>query len=127
VRWSSPLNLFRRTALQDVELRGKTIKAGDKVVMFYPSGNRDEEVFQDPFVFDIARDTSGHIGFGGGGPHFCLGTHLARMNLTILFGALAERLPDARPAGPVRRMRSNFVNGYKELPVAFTPAPKKRG
>ncbi len=125
VRWTSPLNLFRRTATQDVELRGKTIKAGDKVVMFYPSGNRDEDVFPDPFVFDIARDQSGHIGFGGGGPHFCLGTHLARMNLTILFGALAERLPDIRLDGEVRRMRSNFVNGYKEIPVRFTPTPKR--
>ncbi len=125
VRWTSPLNLFRRTATQDVELRGKTIKAGDKVVMFYPSGNRDEDVFEDPFVFDVARDQSGHIGFGGGGPHFCLGTHLARLNLTILFGALVERLPDIRLDGEVRRLRSNFVNGYKEIPVRFTPTPRR--
>ncbi|GAA0947675.1 cytochrome P450 [Actinocorallia libanotica] len=125
VRWTSPLNLFRRTATQDVELGGKTIKAGDKVVMFYPSANRDEEVFADPFVFDIGRDQNGHIGFGGGGPHFCLGTHLARMNLSILFGALAERMPDIRLDGEVRRLRSNFVNGYKEIPVAFTPTPRR--
>jgi len=125
VRWTSPLNLFRRTAVQDVELRGKTIRAGDKVVMFYPSANRDEDVFADPFVFDIGRKDNPHIGFGGGGPHYCLGTHLARTNLTVLFGALAERLPDISPAGPARRMRSNFVNGYKEIPVRFTPTPRR--
>ncbi|GAB2810152.1 steroid C26-monooxygenase Cyp125 [Actinocorallia aurea] len=125
VRWTSPLNLFRRTATQDVELRGKKIKAGDKVVMFYPSGNRDEEHFENPFAFDIGRGLNPHIGFGGGGPHYCLGTHLARMNLTVLFGALAERLPDIEQAGEVRRMRSNFVNGFKEIPVRFTPTPRR--
>lgn len=125
VRWTSPLNLFRRTATQDVELRGKTIKAGDKVVMFYPSANRDEEIFEDPFVFDIGRTPNGHIGFGGGGPHYCLGTHLAKTNLTILYRALVERLPDIQPDGPARRLRSNFVNGYKEIPVRFTPTPKR--
>lgn len=125
VRWSSPLNLFRRTATQDLELGGKSIKAGDKVVMFYPSGNRDESVFEDPFTFDIGRENNPHVGFGAGGPHFCLGTHLARMNLTILFSALAERLPDLQLDGEVRRLRSNFINGFKEIPVKFTPTPKR--
>jgi cholest-4-en-3-one 26-monooxygenase len=125
VRWSSPLNLFRRTATQDLELGGKSIKAGDKVVMFYPSGNRDETVFEDPFTFDIGREPNPHVGFGAGGPHFCLGTHLARMNLTILFSALAERLPDLELNGEIRRLRSNFINGFKEIPVKFTPTPKR--
>jgi len=127
VRWASPLNLFRRTATRDVELRGKKIKEGDKVVMFYPSANRDEEIFTDPFTFDITRDPNPHVGFGGGGPHYCLGAHLARLELMVLFDTILDRMPDIRPAGPMRRLRSNFVNGVKELPVEFTPsAPLSR-
>ncbi|TDB87580.1 cytochrome P450 [Actinomadura sp. KC216] len=122
VRWVSPINQFRRTALSDVELGGKEIKAGDKVVLFYGSANRDERVFDDPFTFDVGRDPNPHLGFGGGGPHFCLGTHLARMNLRIIFETILDRTPDIRPAGPARRLRSNFVNGLKELPVRFTPS-----
>ncbi|MFI0411457.1 cytochrome P450 [Actinomadura sp. 3N508] len=122
VRWVSPINQFRRTALRDVELGGKEIRAGDKVVLFYGSANRDERVFDDPFTFDVGRDPNPHLGFGGGGPHFCLGTHLARMNLKIIFETILERTPDIRPAGPARRLRSNFVNGLKELPVRFTPS-----
>lgn len=125
VRWTSPLNLFRRTALADVEIGGKQIKKGDKVVMFYPSGNRDEDIWDDPYTFDITRQENNHVGFGAGGPHFCLGTHLARMNLTILFDALAKRLPDIELNGQVRRLRSNFVNGYKEIPVKFTPTARR--
>jgi cholest-4-en-3-one 26-monooxygenase len=122
VRWVSPINQFRRTALTDVELGGKQIRAGDKVVLFYGSANRDERVFDDPFEFDVGRDPNPHIGFGGGGPHFCLGTHLARMNLKIIFETILDRMPDIRPAGEPRRLRSNFVNGLKELPVRFTPS-----
>ncbi|MFD0682950.1 cytochrome P450 [Actinomadura fibrosa] len=122
VRWVSPLNQFRRTAVRDVELGGKRIKAGDKVVLFYGSANRDERVFADPFRFDVGRDPNPHIGFGGGGPHFCLGTHLARMNLKIVFETILDRMPDIGPAGEARRLRSNFVNGVKELPVRFTPS-----
>ncbi|MBA9007421.1 cytochrome P450 [Thermomonospora cellulosilytica] len=127
VRWTSPLNLFRRTALQDTELGGKRIRAGDKVVMFYPSANRDERVFTDPFTFDIGRDPNPHVGFGGGGPHYCLGTHLARLELRVLFEAVLDRMPDIRPAGEPRRLRSNFVNGIKELRVEFTPSPRRDG
>ncbi|GLZ14747.1 cytochrome P450 [Actinomadura sp. NBRC 104425] len=123
VRWVSPINQFRRTATTDTEVGGKTIRAGDKVVLFYPSANRDEAVFDDPFAFDIGRDPNPHLGFGGGGPHYCLGTHLARMNLKIIFETILDRVPDIAPAGEPRRLRSNFINGYKELPVRFTPRP----
>ncbi|WP_067806440.1 cytochrome P450 [Actinomadura formosensis] len=122
VRWVSPINQFRRTALTDTELGGKEIKAGDKVVVFYSSANRDERVFEDPCTFDVGRDPNPHLGFGGGGPHYCLGTHLARLNLRIIFETILERMPDIRLAGEPRRLRSNFVNGYKEIPVSFTPS-----
>lgn len=124
VRWVSPVNLFRRTATRDTELRGQRIKAGDKVVIFYPSANRDEDVFDDPYAFDVGRDPNPHIGFGGGGPHYCLGTHLARLELTVLFEVLLARMPDIEQAGEARRLRSNFINGIKELPVRFTPSER---
>jgi cholest-4-en-3-one 26-monooxygenase len=118
-RWVNPVNLFRRTATRDTELGGKEIREGDKVVVFYASANRDEDVFHDPYAFDIGRDPNPHIGFGGGGPHFCLGSHLARLELRVLFETLAERLPDISPAGEARRQRSNFINGIKEMPVRY--------
>nr|BFE77773.1 hypothetical protein GCM10020093_003740 [Planobispora longispora] len=90
---------------------------GEKVVLYYPSGNRDADVFPDADAFDIGRDPNPHIGFGGGGPHFCLGAHLARMEVRVLFEVLAERAPDIAPAGQARRLRSNFVNSIKEMPV----------
>jgi len=117
LRWVTPVMEFRRTATRDVELRGQRIAAGDKVILFYCSANRDEAVFTDPERFDVARDPNPHIAFGGGGPHFCLGTHLARLELRVLFETLLDRAPDLELAGPVRRLRSNFINGIKEMAV----------
>ncbi len=122
VRWVSPVNLFRRTAVCDTELGGQAVAEGDKVVVFYASANRDEAVFDDPQRFDIARDPNPHVGFGGGGPHFCLGRHLAALELRVLLAALAERMPDIELAGEVSRLRSNFLNGIKHMPVRFTPS-----
>ncbi|MGP3956220.1 cytochrome P450 [Nonomuraea sp. 3N208] len=119
VRWISPVNLFRRTSTKDQELGGQQIKADDKVVVFYAAANRDTAVFPDAEAFDIGRDPNPHIGFGGGGAHFCLGNHLAKLELRILFEQLARRRPRLRQTGPARRLRSNFINGIKELPVTI--------
>lgn len=120
VRWVSPVNLFRRTATTDLTLGGQQIRENDKVVVFYSSANRDPAVFTDPEVFDIGRDPNPHIGFGGGGAHFCLGNHLAKLELRILFEQLAIRYPRLRRTGAAKHLRSNFINGIKELPVTLT-------
>jgi cholest-4-en-3-one 26-monooxygenase len=122
VRWVTPVHLFRRTALQDIELGGKTIKKGDKVVIFYTSANRDESVFTDPDVFDISREPNPHVGFGGGGPHFCLGRHLAKLEIECFFRSLLERVERVEMVAEPRRLRSNFIMGIKEMTVRFVPA-----
>jgi cholest-4-en-3-one 26-monooxygenase len=119
VRWVSPVNLFRRTAVCDTKLSGQPVAAGDKVVVFYASANRDESVFASAQEFDLGRDPNPHIGFGGGGPHFCLGRHLAALELRVLLRALTERMPDIRLDGEASRLRSNFINGIKHMPVSF--------
>lgn len=119
LRWASPVMYFRRNATRDFELRGHTIQEGDKISMWYVSANRDEDVFEDPFRFDITRDPNPHIAFGGGGPHFCLGAQLARMEIAVLFEELAKRAPDIEALGPPERLRSNFIGGIKHLPVRF--------
>jgi cytochrome P450 len=96
------------------------IKENDKVVVFYTSANRDEDVFPHPFQFDVGRNPNEHLAFGVG-QHFCLGNNLARLEIRVMFEELLKRLPDMELAGPVRRLRSNFVNGFKEVPVRFTP------
>jgi cytochrome P450 len=121
LRWSTPVIHFRRTAAADTELAGQSIAAGDKVVLFYHSANRDESVFAEPYRFDVTRDPNPHLAFSGGGPHFCLGAHLARLELRVMFEELFTRLPDLQLAGEPRVMHSMFFNGVKSMPVAFTP------
>ncbi|XTP34717.1 cytochrome P450 [Mycobacterium sp. TJFP1] len=120
LRWASPLVHMRRTAVQDVTLRGSEIKAGDKVVLWYSSANRDEDIFEDPFKFDIARNPNPHIAFGGGGPHFCLGAALARTMLRSLLTEVYTRIPDISAPEP-RYQVANFINGINSLPATWTP------
>ncbi|MFC0110728.1 cytochrome P450 [Kibdelosporangium aridum] len=122
LRWSSPIYHFRRTATRDTELGGKQIKEGDKVVMWYASANRDETVFDDPDTFDVTRAPNTHVTFGRGGPHVCLGGVLARVEMRVMFEELVPRLADIRLTGEVSRVRSNFVNGIKKLPVEVSLA-----
>ena len=123
VRWASPVIHFRRTVTQDgVRLGDQEFSEGDKVVLWYWSGNRDEAVFADPHVFDVGRTPNDHIGFGGPGPHFCLGANLARREITVMFEELLRRLPDIRSVGDPSRLRSGFINGIKHLPAEWTPA-----
>ncbi len=121
LRFVTPVMNFRRTAMCDTELSGTTIRQGDKVVFYHTSANRDEDIFENPGGFDIARDPNPHIAFGGGGPHFCLGANLARMEIRVMFEHLLDRLPDIHQAGAAQRLQSQFINGVKHLPVAFTP------
>ena len=120
LRWASPVYHFRRTATRDVELGGQAIKEGDKVVMWFASGNRDEEVFENPYDFDVTRRDVDHVTFGKGSPHLCMGNNLARMEIRLMFEELIPRLQSIELNGEVRRVRSNFVNGIKTLPVKVT-------
>jgi cytochrome P450 len=119
VRYASPVIWMRRTATRDTEINGNAFQAGDKVILYYWSANRDETVFTDPGGFDITRDPNPHVGFGGPGPHFCLGAHLARREITVMFRELFTRVPDVRAAGEPDRLLSNFINGVKHLPYKF--------
>ncbi|MEZ0091729.1 cytochrome P450 [Streptacidiphilus sp. EB129] len=119
VRWATPVMSFQRTATRDVELGGAKIAEGDRVGIFYSSANNDPEVFDHPERFDVLRDPNPHLGFGGGGPHFCLGANLARLELDLVFNAIADTVPDIRLTGEPRRLRSAWLNGVKELPVQY--------
>ncbi|MFE9498400.1 cytochrome P450 [Streptomyces collinus] len=117
VRWATPVNAFQRTATQDTELGGARIAKGDRVGLFYASANHDPEVFASPDAFDVTRDPNPHLGFGGGGPHYCLGKSLAVLEIDLIFNALADAMPTLRLAGEPRRLRSAWINGVKELRV----------
>jgi cytochrome P450 len=121
LRYVTPVMQFRRTATRDTVLGGQEIKEGDKVVYWMTSANRDERAFPDPDVFDVGRTPNEHVAFGVG-PHFCLGAHLALVQLRTIFREVLTRLPDIRVVGPAERMHSTFINGYKHLPVEFTPS-----
>jgi methyl-branched lipid omega-hydroxylase len=121
LRWGTPVIFMRRTATQDTELRGETIKEGDKLVLWYCSGNRDEEVFDNPFAFDVRRDPNDHVAFGGPGPHYCVGANLARREMKIMFHELFTRMPDLRVSGPETPLLSYFIHGIKYMPIEWTP------
>ena len=123
VRWATPVLHFRRQALQDYELGGVKINEGDKIIMWHIAANRDPRAFDDPWTFDIERSPNDHIGFGGGGPHFCLGANLARQEIRLMFDAIAKRLPDIHLDGDVRYLRSNFIGGIKQM---RWPSPRRR-
>jgi cholest-4-en-3-one 26-monooxygenase len=125
LRWASPVYYFRRTAMADTIINGQQIAKDDKIVMWYISANRDENVYQDPFTFDITRQDVEHVAFGGGGTHFCLGANLARAELRILFAELLERIPDMQMTAEPDILRSNFIGGVKHMPVRFS-AGKRR-
>jgi len=124
LRWVTPVMHFRRTPTTDTELRGMPLREGDKVVIWYASGSRDEEAVPDPMRFDVARPSADHQAFGGGGRHFCLGSSLARLELRLVFPEILRRLPDIELTGPVGRTHSNWVNGFTALPVCFTPTAR---
>src|SRR4029450_13429580 len=119
VRWATPVIHFRRTATRDTELRGQPIRAGEKVVLWYASANRDEDVFDEPYRFDVQRTPNEHVGFGGPGPHHCLGAHLARREITVMFRELFARLPDLEITGEPERLHSAFIHGIKHMPCAW--------
>jgi cholest-4-en-3-one 26-monooxygenase len=124
LRWVTPVIYFRRTATRDTEVRGQLIREGEKVAMYYSSANRDEEIFPDSSRFDVGRTPNEHLAFGVG-EHFCLGASLARLEIRVMFEELLRRFPAIELAGKVRRLRSNFINGYKEIPVRLQPAQAK--
>ena len=123
IRWASPVQNMARTATRDVEVRGQQVREGDQLMLFYPSANRDEDVFDDPHRFDVRRSPNPHVAFGFG-THFCLGASLARLEVRVLFEELLPRMADIELAAPepLRRRSSNFVSGLETLPITFTPS-----
>ena len=122
LRYTTPVINFRRTAMEDTVIRGTAIAAGDKLMVFYGAANRDEDVFVDPDRFDVGRDPNPHMAFGGGGPHLCLGMHVARLEIKAMLRELLTRLTDLGSGGPPRPFASNFIAGVNSMPIVFTPA-----
>ncbi|MFB1294633.1 cytochrome P450 [Mycobacterium sp. pW049] len=120
VRWATPVSAFQRTALEDTELSGVTIKKGERVVMSYRSANFDEEVFENPHSFDVMRSPNPHVGFGGTGAHYCIGANLAKMTINLIFNAVADAMPDLKPIGEPERLKSGWLNGIKHWQVDYT-------
>jgi cytochrome P450 family 142 subfamily A polypeptide 1 len=126
LRWVTPIKNMVRTATRDVELHGQKVEEGDELMLLYPSANRDEDVFDDPFRFDVGRTPNEHLAFGFG-PHFCLGASLARLEISVMLDHVLARLPDLQLADPDAELRyrpANFVSGLEELRVTFSPGPK---
>ncbi len=119
VRWATPVTAFQRTAKADSTLGGQEIKAGQRLGLFYRSANFDEEVFDAPERFDIMRSPNPHLGFGGTGAHYCVGANLARLEIDLIFNAIADAMPAIRKTGEAERLRSGWLNGIKRLPVAY--------
>jgi cholest-4-en-3-one 26-monooxygenase len=119
VRWATPVHCFQRTALTDVELGDVTIREGQRVGLFYSSANYDESVFDAPFEFDVLRNPNPHLSFGGNGAHYCIGANLARMEIKLIFNELADQIPDIAKLAEPQRLRSGWINGIKELQVAY--------
>jgi cholest-4-en-3-one 26-monooxygenase len=119
IRWATPVTVFQRTALADVEVGGQLVKKGERVGLFYASANHDEDVFDNPHEFNILRDPNPHLSFGGHGAHYCIGANLARMEVGIIFDAIADRMPDIRKLEEPHRLRHGWINGIKRLPVAY--------
>ncbi len=121
VRWASPVIFMRRTTTRPTELGGQKLREDEKLLFFYGSGNRDEAVFEEPYRFDVRRWPNEHVGFGGPGPHFCMGANLARREIAVFFRELFRRIPDLEVTGAPERLASNFIHGIKHMPCAFTP------
>jgi cholest-4-en-3-one 26-monooxygenase len=119
VRWATPVTVFQRTALRDVEVGDQLVQEGQRVGLFYASANHDTDVFTDPGVFDITRNPNPHVSFGGHGAHFCIGANLARLEIDLIFNAIADHVPDITKVAEPRRLRHGWINGIKDLQVAY--------
>jgi cholest-4-en-3-one 26-monooxygenase len=119
IRWATPVNVFQRTALNDVRVGDVDVQKGQRVGLFYGSANYDEDVFEDPYTFDITRTPNPHVAFGGHGAHYCIGANLARLEVRLIFTALADQAPDIVKLAEPRRLRHGWINGIKELQVSY--------
>jgi cholest-4-en-3-one 26-monooxygenase len=120
IRWATPVTVFQRTAINDVLVGGQQVRKGERVGIFYASGNHDTDVFEDPGSFDVTRSPNPHLAFGGHGAHYCIGANLARLEVDVMFNAIADRMPDIQQTGEPIRLRHGWINGIKHLPVRYS-------